>query len=85
MAKGKRVSTVPSDETKADKFKRLANGRAVNAIKAIRGLGKLATSAYERTPEQVDALDKAIGGELRDACGKLRGTATAKAGVAPVL
>ena len=84
MAKSKR-NPVPADETKGAKFIRLANGRYINAVKAIRGLAKLGTGAYERTPEQVDALAKGIRAELDEAVAKLKGTASAKAGVAPVL
>lgn len=43
-------------ESKADKFKRLASKRTNNVIKMIEGIGKLSTSAYEYTPEQVDKI-----------------------------
>ena len=48
-------------ESKADKFKRLASKRTNNAIKAISSIGKLSTSAYEYTPEQVEKIFAAIG------------------------
>lgn len=64
MARATRKSTVPADESKADKFKRLVNARARVAIKAMRGLAKLGTSAYERTPEDIDKLGKIMSGEL---------------------
>ena len=81
MVKGKRVSSVPADETKAAKFTRLANGRYVNVVRGLRGLGKLGTSAYERTDEQVATLRKLILAELDDACAKLAGKGNAKAGI----
>lgn len=70
MARGKRATVAPKDETKADKFRRLANLRVGTALAAIERLGKLRTGAYERTPEQVEKLHKAITGaanEMRDA------------------
>ncbi len=47
-------------ETKADKFRRLASARTNNAIKQITGIGKLSTSAYEYTPEQVEKIFTAL-------------------------
>ena len=43
-------------ESKADKFRRLASKRTNNALKQIEGIGKLSTSAYEYTPEQVEKI-----------------------------
>ena len=47
-------------ETKHDKFKRLASKRVTNAIKKIELIGHLATSAYESTPEEVDKVVSAV-------------------------
>lgn len=47
-------------ESKADKFRRLASKRTQNALKQISGVGKLSTSAYEYTPEQVEKIFGAI-------------------------
>ncbi len=47
-------------ESKADKFRRLASKRTQNALKQISGIGKLSTSAYEYTPEQVEKIFGAI-------------------------
>lgn len=53
-----------SQESKADKFRRIATIRTNSALKAINGLGKLSTPAYESTPEQIEkiftALQKAL-------------------------
>lgn len=50
----------PQQESKADKFKRLATMRTNNALKAMNGLGKLASSSYEYTPEQVEKIFQAL-------------------------
>lgn len=50
----------PENETKEQRFVRLANGRALAAIKAIDGLGKLVGSQYASTSEQHKKLFAAI-------------------------
>lgn len=47
-------------ESKADKFIRLANKRTNNAIKQITGIGKLSTSAYEYTDDQIVKIFDAL-------------------------
>ena len=47
-------------ETKHDKFKRLANQRVAAALKKIELIGNLATSSYERTPEELDKIFAAL-------------------------
>lgn len=59
-----------ANESKADKFKRLANKRAVRAIKMIRGLGSLSGRAYEWKPDQVEKVFAALESECKAA--KLR-------------
>ena len=61
-------------ESKAEKFKRLAQNRTNNALKQISGIGKLATSAYEYTPEQVEKIFGALQGALDEAKGKFEKT-----------
>lgn len=56
MARGKRQSIVPADETKAMKFTRLANQRINRALSAIKALGNLGSPSYERTSEQIAKL-----------------------------
>lgn len=57
----KKTALVPADETKADKFVRLAEQRVPKAIKAIGNVGNLANkSGYEFTATQVDKIAGAI-------------------------
>lgn len=50
----------PENETKADRFKRLANGRYAVAVSAIDSIAKLTGSQYESTPDQHKKLCDAI-------------------------
>jgi len=43
-------------ETKHDKFKRLATQRVTNALKKIELIGNLASSGYESSAEEVDKI-----------------------------
>ena len=45
-----------NQESKADKFKRLAEPRVGNAIKKIEIIGNLASSGYEFSADQVDKI-----------------------------
>lgn len=49
-----------ADESKAEKFRRLANARVNRALKDIALVGNLAASGYEKTPEQVEAVMRAL-------------------------
>lgn len=66
-------------ESKADKFKRLAEMRTTKAINAMRGLQKLSNSNnYEFTDEQVTKICEALKAEvvdLHEAFTKTGGTA----------
>jgi len=53
-------NTTASDETKAEKFTRIAKLRMGNALYHINNLGKLASPNYEFTPEQVDKMIAAL-------------------------
>jgi hypothetical protein len=57
-------AAVPEDETKNEKFRRLAKARVNKVVKAITNIGKLAASAYEYSPEEaakvVGALQRAV-------------------------
>jgi len=66
------------NESKADKFKRLASKRTNNAIKQIENIGKLSTSAYEYTPEQVEKIFDALQHTLDTAKAKFSKTKTEK-------
>jgi len=57
-----------NDETKEDKFRRLAERRTNDAINRIRLLGNLANrNNYEYSEEQVDEMFIAIDKELKQA------------------
>lgn len=53
-----------SNESKAEKFIRLAEPRVNRACKAISMIGHLAASSYEYTEQQVDAMFAAMQQEL---------------------
>ena len=44
------------DESKADKFKRLAEPRVDSTIKKIKLIGNLSSSSYEFTAEQIEKI-----------------------------
>ena len=46
-----------SNETKAQKFSRLASKRVTKALKAIKNVGNLAGSGYDKTPDQVKRIN----------------------------
>jgi len=48
------------EESKHDKFKRLATPRVTNALKKIELIGNLASSSYEYTPEEVEKIFAAL-------------------------
>ena len=54
MAKVKKAQVAPKDETKADKFRRLARARVPKALKAIGNIGNLYSSGvtYLRKADQ---------------------------------
>ncbi len=66
------------NESKADKFKRLASKRTNNAIKQIENIGKLSTSAYEYTLEQVERIFGALQDTLDTAKAKFNKTKATK-------
>lgn len=64
MAKDQTTATAP-EETKADKFKRLAESRVSKALSAIATIGGLASKTnYEYTPEQVEKIIGALNAEV---------------------
>lgn len=71
MARAKRTSTVDPNETKRQKFARLANSRVNNAYRQLASLGKLGTSAYERTDNDVKKIREILLREVNVACDKL--------------
>lgn len=59
MAKKLKAAT-PKDETKAQKFSRLATKRVNTALAKIKLIGNLAGAGYEYTPEQVGTITRAL-------------------------
>lgn len=69
------------EETKQQKFVRIAEPRVTRACKAVSLLGNLAGSSYEYTEEQVDAMFGAVQkalDETRAAFRKREGVGTFK-------
>lgn len=67
MAQGARLKAVDEDQasTKRAKFVQLAGNRTVNAIKAIRVIGKLGNkSAYDYTEADVKKIASALSKEI---------------------
>lgn len=49
-----------TDETKADKFRRLGQQRVTKAVKAITVIGNLSGAGYEYTETQIAAIKDAL-------------------------
>lgn len=65
VVKIERPASSKSSGAKRDKFVELAQKRTVNAIKAIRVIGKLGNrSAYEYTDADVNKIVKALNDEI---------------------
>jgi|HubBroStandDraft_4_1064222.scaffolds.fasta_scaffold05543_14 hypothetical protein len=47
---------VDPNETKSDKFSRLASARVSKAVKAVKNIGALSGKSYEYKPAQVTAI-----------------------------
>ncbi len=64
-----------SDSSKREKFVKLAESRTVNAIKAIRTIGKLGNrNAYEYGEADVKKIVKALTNEIEEMKTRLTGT-----------
>ncbi len=55
---------IPENETKNEKFARIARARVSKTIKSIRSLKKLSGSNYERTAEQVAKIVTTLKSEI---------------------
>lgn len=64
--KARRVSRVPENETKEERFKRLALQRVPKALKAIRAVEKLSAPTYAYNTAQVDRITTALGEALTE-------------------
>lgn len=63
----------PKDETKAQKFSRLATKRVGDALKKINAIGNLAGASYEKTPEQVERIKELLTGAVKATVARLEG------------
>lgn len=81
-AKRVRTSTVPANEGKGDKFKRLAVSRTSKALDAIASLSGLTNTVnYEYTPEQWVTIMSALETEMTKLANKIKNpTAVAETG-----
>lgn len=79
MAKSKRKPSAPENETKADKFRRLASKRVTKCLNALRQVGQLSGPGYESSPEQVEKIFTAIGNAANEAMQKFQNKGAAKA------
>jgi len=69
------------EESKSDKFKRLANSRTSKALDAIASIGGLAAkNNYEYTPEQVSKIVTALTAEIAKVSDKFAGKVEAAVG-----
>lgn len=79
-ARKSRKSTVPANETKAQRFVRVATARTNKAIKAIDGLRAIRGSGYESNEEQRNKIARAIADASTDLTEFLTATGTEKQG-----
>lgn len=63
--KGEKKSSVPTNETKAQKFVRLGNKRVPKALKAIKQIAQLGGNGYESSPEQRAKIVTALESEVK--------------------
>lgn len=66
-------AAIPENESKADKFRRVANGRLSTILSQLDGIAKLATANYECTAEQADKIASVVGDKLNSVVAKLKG------------
>ena len=59
--KAVRTSHVPQNESKQDRFRRLALRRIPKALRALESIRKLSSSNYEYTPEQAEKIITTLG------------------------
>ncbi len=69
--KAKRKAAL-ANETKADKFRRVAKIRVPKALSSIRVIGNLSGSGYEYTSEQADKIAYALRSAIESTIDKLQ-------------
>lgn len=71
---------VPTNETKAQRFTRLALQRVPKALKMLDNISKLSGANYEHTPEQVKKITDALEAGVKVVKDKFAGVKQAAAG-----
>lgn len=78
VARKTRVSTVPENETKQQKFVRLANRRVNKVCKALDQIGLLGGASYDSTEDQQNKIIAAIQEAFDYAANRLRKVKSSK-------
>jgi len=65
------TKTTDKNESKNQKFVRLAQARVSRAVKMIYNIGNLGGSGYESTPEQREKIAQALNGAVENALNRL--------------
>lgn len=77
-----RTKTVETGETKADKFRRLANMRVSKVLSGIKNIGNLAGPGYESTIEQRTKIIEALNTAVDDVENKFNAPTSKSGGIA---
>jgi len=65
MPKGKKGTTIPADESKRDRFMRVAEPRVRGVVKGLQNLRKCANRAtYDYAPDDIERIQKILSIEL---------------------
>ena len=73
-----RTTVIKENETKNEKFERLALYRMNKLLTTIEQIENLASSQYESTPEQVEKMEKIVYEKWEDCINKLRSKKSGK-------
>ncbi len=71
----RRKNPPPANETKADKFRRVARERIDKIVKSLRSLEGLTGRTYEYTPEQIEKIEAYLKNQLDATINKFKGKA----------
>ena len=74
----KKKATIPTNESKADRFKRLAAQRVNKALKMIANIGKLGGVSYESTTAQHEKIIVTLSDAVNIAMNEIGGGAKSK-------
>lgn len=77
----KRISKVPENESKNERFKRVVGDRVNKAVKVIERVGNCAGAGYEYTPEEAEAVITALESAVADVKNKYKKTSIEKKAV----